>query len=103
MITVKVTYGVKKEFVPTNLKNIALFLSDFQKMDPEAFRYNVYFDEAKQVFVHLSHFRDEKIQHEILNVPSFKEFQRQRDESGLAIPHQLEVLQPVGFSKALFS
>jgi len=32
----------------------------------------------------------------ILNIPSFKEFQRLRDESGLNDSHKVEILQSIG-------
>jgi hypothetical protein len=39
-------------------------------------------------FVHYSNYINEEVQHEVLNVPSFKEFQRLRDESGLNGSHK---------------
>ncbi len=95
MITVKVTYGVKKEYVQTNLKMIARFLEDFKALDTHNFVYTIYQQEDEQIFVHLSQFRDEKIQQQVLQVPSFVEFQKLRDEN-LSSAHHVDILKPVG-------
>jgi hypothetical protein len=43
MISVKLTYTVKPEFISRNLENIQTFLVDFQKMKDADFRYTVFF------------------------------------------------------------
>ena len=96
MISVIVTYKVKPEFVEQNKQNIQQFLKDFKALDTSEFQYNVYTKEDNLTFVHHSIYRNEQIQTELLNVPSFKEFQRQRDESGLNGSHTVEVLNLVG-------
>ena len=88
MIAVKVTYTVKPSFVAQNLQNIQTFMQDFRKMDD--FQYTVYTNE--NTFTHISHYKNESIQAAVLNTPSFKAFQQQRDDSGLVIPPQIEVL-----------
>ncbi len=98
MITVKVTYGVKKEYVQKNKENIALFLKDFREMKTNDFRYDVFLLEDGITFLHISSYANEQIQQKILNTPSFKEFQRQRDESGLIKAHNIEVLHSIGSS-----
>ena len=95
MIIVKVSYTVKPEYVQKNQENINLFMADFRKMNSSDFRYDVYLMDDGQTFVHLSHFKNEEIQKQVLAVPSFVEFQRQRDESGLNNSHKVEVLSPV--------
>jgi hypothetical protein len=92
MITVKVSYTVKPEFVSKNKENISVFLNDFKKMDPSDFKYSVYLKDDNITFVHLSTYKNEIIQNEVLQVASFKEFQKQRDESGLNNSHKVEVL-----------
>ena len=96
MIAVIVTYTVKPEFVEQNKQHIQQFLKDFKELDTAGFEYNVYTKEDNLTFVHHSIYRDEKIQTEVLNVPSFKEFQRLRDESGLNGTHKVEVLSTLG-------
>jgi quinol monooxygenase YgiN len=96
MIAVIVTYKVKPEFVEQNKRHIQQFLKDFKQLDTSGFEYNVYTKEDNLTFVHHSIYRDEKIQAEVLNVPSFKEFQRLRDESGLNDTHKVEVLNVIG-------
>lgn len=96
MISVIVTYTVKPEFVEQNKQHIQQFLKDFKALDTSGFEYNVYTKEDNLTFVHHSTYKDEKIQTEVLNVPSFKEFQRLRDESGLNGSHTVEVLNLVG-------
>jgi len=95
MINVIVTYTVKPEFVSENKANIQKFLSDFKNLDQETFEYKVYVKEDGVTFVHYSNYNNEEVQHEVLNVPSFKEFQKLRDESGLNDSHKVEILQSI--------
>jgi hypothetical protein len=95
MINVMVTYTVKPEFVSENKANIKKFLDDFKKLDPATFDYKVYLKEDGVTFLHSSNYINEEVQHEVLNVPSFKEFQRLRDESGLNGSHTVEFLQSI--------
>ena len=98
MITVKVSYTVKPEFVAANKENIAVFLSDFKKMDATDFRYSVFLLDDGKTFLHFSTYKNEEVQKEVLNVPSFKLFQQKRDESGLDNSHKVEVLEYIGSS-----
>ena len=93
MITVKVTYTVKPEFVQENQENIHLFMADFKKMNQLQFRYNVYLLEDGITFLHLSHFQNEDVQKQVLAVPSFKLFQEKRDASGLDNSHKVEMMK----------
>lgn len=95
MINVIVSYTVKPEFVSANKTNIQKFLKDFKKLDPSVFEYKVFVKEDGVTFVHYSNYINEEVQHEVLNVPSFKEFQRLRDESGLNGSHKVEILQSI--------
>ncbi|WP_299181293.1 hypothetical protein [uncultured Chryseobacterium sp.] len=95
MINVIVTYTVNPEFVSGNKANIQKFLSDFKNLDQETFEYKVYLKEDGITFLHYSNYINEEVQHEVLNVPSFKEFQRLRDESGLNGSHKVEILQSI--------
>ena len=98
MIIVKVSYTVKQEFVRQNQENINLFLKDFQEMNNDDYRYSVYSCQDGKTFFHLSHYKNEEIKKGLLNVESFKYFQRQRDASGLEMQPQIEVLQLTGSS-----
>lgn len=98
MITVKVTYGVKEAFVSKNKENIATFMKDFKAINNEGFKYNVYLLDDGTTFVHLSSYADQHIQKKVLSTPSFVEFQRQRDESGLTKAHHIETLNDVASS-----
>ena len=98
MIFVKVTYTVKNEFIQQNQENINLFMTDFKKLNSDEFRYNVFLGNDGKTFIHLSMYQNEAIQKRLLDVPSFKSFQKQRDESGLEVQPQIEVMKPVAFS-----
>ena len=98
MITVQVTYTVNPAFVAQNKENINRFLEDFKQLDTAAFWYHVYLMEDGVTFLHFSSFRDKDIQGQVLNVPSFKAFQKERDASGLNDSHAIQVLQLVGAS-----
>ncbi|SDJ35792.1 hypothetical protein [Chryseobacterium jejuense] len=95
MINVIVSYTVKPEFVPANKANIQNFLNDFKNLDQSTFEYKVFVKEDGVTFLHYSNYINEDVQHEVLNVPSFKEFQRLRDESGLNDSHKVEFLQSI--------
>lgn len=95
MINVIVSYTVKTEFVAKNKANIQKFLDDFKNLDQETFEYKVYIKEDGVTFLHYSNYINEEVQHEVLNVPSFKEFQKLRDESGLNGSHKVEILQSI--------
>lgn len=102
MINVIVTYQVKPEFVEENKSNINSFLDDFKKLDNSKFIYSVFLKDDGVTFVHTSNYSDENIQKEVLNVPSFLEFQKKRDESGLNNSHKVQILKFIGSSKSLF-
>lgn len=96
MITVIVTYQIDPKFIGQNKENIQLFLEDFKKLHRGDFLYEVFTKDDGRTFVHFSTYKNEQIQADVLNVASFKEFQRQRDESGLNGSHKVEVLAYVG-------
>jgi hypothetical protein len=96
MIHVTVSYQVKPEFVSENKANIHKFLKDFKTLDTSEFEYRVFLKEDGKTFVHTSSYVDGSVQNKILNVPSFLEFQRRRDESGLNNSHQVEILERIG-------
>jgi len=96
MINVIVTYTVKPEFVSENKSNIQKFLNDFKNLNQSKFEYKVFVKEDGVTFVHFSNYENEEVQNMVLNIPSFKEFQRVRDESGLNDSHKVEFLKSVG-------
>lgn len=98
MISVKVSYTVKPEFVAQNKRNISIFLADFKKLVNTNFLYNVYLQEDGITFLHVSMYENEEVQNEILNLDSFLEFQQQRDESGLLNLPQIENITLIGSS-----
>lgn len=101
MITALVTYTIKPEFVEENRANIRKFMKDFQRLDPKSFLYNVYVQKDGVTFVHMSSYRDESVQHQILNTPSFVEFQKKRDGSGLDGSHKVTLLDYVTSSQEI--
>lgn len=98
MISVKVTYTVKPEFVAQNKTNIKSFLQDFKELKTLDFKYEVFLSENGVTFLHIASYKNETIQDQILNIASFKEFQKKRDESGLNDSHKFELLEHVGSS-----
>ena len=95
MINVIVTYTVNPEYVSENKIHIQKFLDDFKNLNQETFEYKVYVKEDGVTFLHYSNYINEEIQQKVLNTPSFKEFQRLRDESGLNGTHRVEILQSI--------
>ena len=92
MISVIVTYKIKEEFIEQNKSNIEKFIQDFEKLDSSEFQYKVFTKQDGTTFVHHSLYKNEQIQKELLNVPSFLEFQKQRDEIGLDGKPEIEFL-----------
>jgi hypothetical protein len=101
MISVKVSYTVKPEFVAQNKQNISVFLADFKKLIDKNFLYNVYLEEDGLTFLHVSMYENEEVQQQILTVPSFLQFQKERDDSGLNGTHKIEALTLMGSSLSL--
>lgn len=99
MIGFKVTYTGKAEFVNKNQENINLFMSDFIELPNNDFRYTAYRLADGKTFVHLSHYKNEAVQKQLLVTPSFQE---QRDESGLEMLPQIEVMHPVASVTDIF-
>jgi hypothetical protein len=102
MIIVKVTYTVKAEFSQKNHENINKFMKDFKGLNTKDFRYISYVCEDNKTFVHISHYRNEEIQSQLLQEPSFLAFQKQRDESGLEVLPHIEVLRVIASSENIF-
>lgn len=98
MINVIVSYTVSKDFVSTNQQNIERFLYDFNDLDQREFSYRVLLKEDGKTFVHLSKYATESIQNKLLHIPSFLDFQKQRDESREDIRQKIEVCTFVGSS-----
>ena len=103
MLFVKVTYTVKPEFIQRNQENINLFMADFKKLNSDEFRYTVFLGNDGKTFIHVSMYQNEEIQKRLLDVPLFKSFQKQRDESGLEGEPEIEVMNLVASSHDLFN
>ena len=103
MISVKVTYTVKSEFVLKNQENINSFMEDFRKLNSNDFRYIAYVGDDGKTFIHLSMYKNEEIQKQVLDIESFKLFQQQRDESGLEGSHNVEMMKLVASSFDIFN
>jgi quinol monooxygenase YgiN len=79
MINVNVKYTVLPEFSDTNRENIERFLESFRELDHTKFRYQVFVEDDGLTFYHHSAYLNEDIQQQLLAMPLFLEFQRQRD------------------------
>ena len=101
MISVKVSYTVKAEYVVQNKQNISAFLADFKKLSTAGFLCNVYLQQDGLTFLHISMYESEEVQTLVLNVPSFLKFQSERDEIGLANEPEITYLDLVGSSLSL--
>jgi hypothetical protein len=101
MISVKVTYTVRPDFAATNKQNIQQFMNDFKTLGND-FRYTVLTSADGKTFIHLSQYKNEVIQKKLLETPSFLSFQQQRDDSGLEMAPQIEVLTLVDASHNIF-
>ena len=103
MINVIATYTVRPEFAEQNKNNIQIFLKDFALLNQDVFSYSVFVKDDGVTFVHQSVYKNEEIQNEILSLPSFKEFQKQRDENAVPGSHKVEIISPLGSSGNLLN
>ena len=101
MIIVKVTYSVKNEYVNDNKEMIQKFLSAFHNLDHDQFLYSVFQTGDQNTFVHLSQYKNEEIQHKLLHMDSFLQFQNKRDQNLVAEP-SVEFLSFIGASRSIF-
>lgn len=92
MISVLVTYKVTNDFVTRNKENINKFIGEFKKLNTSEFEYKVFTKQDGVTFVHHSIYKNEQIQKELLKVPAFLEFQKQRDEIGIEGKPKIEFL-----------
>ncbi len=92
MINIQVRYTVKPEFADANRANIELFLESFRELDHTQFRYQIFVEEDGLTFCHHSVYLNEDIQKQLLAMPLFLEFQRQRD-ANLADTPEMKVLK----------
>ncbi|MBC7899233.1 MAG: hypothetical protein H7070_04185 [Saprospiraceae bacterium] len=102
MIAVKVTYTVKSDFVAENRSNITKFLEDVRDLNNPGIRYTVLLGDDGKTHTHLSMYKSEAAQKELLELDSFNEFQRRRDESGLEAPPKVEMMTIVDSSYEIF-
>lgn len=102
MIAVKVNYTVKPEYVETNKQNVKAFMTEFANLNNNEFKYIVHVGADGRTFYHISMYQNSEIQKELLDVPAFKLFQQQRDDSGLEREPQIEVMEMVDASYQVF-
>ena len=101
MINVIVSYTVPEDFIEINKTNIQKFLGDFEQLNASEFSYRVLQKENEPGFVHISNYANPEIQQQLLAVPSFVEFQKQRDSSCEDIKQKIEIYQFIGSSGKL--
>ncbi|MDG3583423.1 MULTISPECIES: hypothetical protein [Galbibacter] len=99
MISVIVTYKVKKDFVGRNKTNIQKFITDFEQLNTSLFQYNVFTKQDGITFVHHSLYKNEDIQKDVLNTASFVRFQKERDTLGLDEKPEIEFINLVAATK----
>jgi hypothetical protein len=95
-------YTVKPEFVSQNKQNVAAFIGDLAKINNGSLRYAAFLDKDGKTFTHLALYENEGAQKTLLDLPSFKFFQKQRDESGLESSPQIEEIELVAASFDFF-
>nr|WP_121271206.1 hypothetical protein [Pedobacter schmidteae] len=92
MKSVKVSYTVKPSFVAQNQQNINAFMEELKQLGRLDIRYSIYLGEDGKTFTHLSLYQNVEAQNTFLELESFKFFQKERDESGLEMEPNIEVL-----------
>lgn len=76
----KVSYTVELAFVQKNQENIQAFFKDLQEINDPDLRYHVYRGSDGKTFYHFSEYNSDDAQKRLLELPSFRLFQQQRDQ-----------------------
>jgi len=76
----KVVYTVQPAFVQKNQENIQAFFKDLQKANDPDLRYHVYRGSDGKTFYHFSEYNSDEAQKRLLELPSFRAFQQERDQ-----------------------
>jgi hypothetical protein len=103
MIIVKVTYTVQPGFVVKNQENVHTFMNELRQINKPGQRYSALLGDDGKTFIHLSMYDNEAAQKQLLELPSFLSFQKQRDESGLEVQPKVEVMKLVASSYDVFN
>lgn len=101
MKVVKVTYTVQSAFTEKNQENIQAFISELQKINNPDLRYHIYRASDGKTFFHFSEYNSDEAQKMLLELPSFKSFQEQRDQHLEAEP-TIELMQFVNATYTIF-
>src|SRR5690606_41530168 len=96
MIHAIVSDHLNPKFIRQNIAKNAKFFKNLQDFDQSQFKYSVLLHADGQTFTHISHYEDVAMQEQILNDPSFLNFQKQRDDSGLEESPKVQVLEYIG-------
>ncbi|WP_423148692.1 hypothetical protein [Rubrolithibacter danxiaensis] len=102
MKTIKVTYTVKQEFAAKNRENVRAFLAEVESIADPEMRYFVLLAKDGKTFSHISIYNSDESQRQFLDLPSFKSFQEQRDESGLEKEPVIEAFTLIDSSHPIF-
>lgn len=103
MIIVKVTYTVKSEFVLKNQENINSFMKDFRKLNSADFRYIAYVCGDGNTFMHLSMYKNEDIQKQVLALNRLNHFNGKGMKAGLKVLTKVEMMKLVASSFNIFN
>jgi quinol monooxygenase YgiN len=102
MKVIKVTYTVHAAFAEKNKANIQQFIKDLQGIADPGLRYHIYQAADGKTFMHFAEYTSDEAQKTLLELPSFKAFQQQRDEQLEAEP-TIEPMQFVDATYTLFN
>lgn len=94
----KVTYTVQSAFVEKNQENIHAFFKDLREINDPDLRYHVYRGSDGKTFYHFSEYNSDEAQKRLLELPSFKAFQQERDQHLEAEP----AIEQMNFIKATY-
>jgi quinol monooxygenase YgiN len=95
----KVSYTVQAAFVQKNQENIRAFFKDLQEINDPDLRYHVYRGSDGKTFYHFSEYNSDAAQKRLLELPSFRSFQQQRDQHLEAEP----VIEQMEFVEATYA
>ncbi len=103
MKIVRVQYTAKPEYAEHNRENISRVMEDLRKLNNPGIKYSSFVLDDKKSFMHLAVFETDDDQKVLLELPAFKQFGKELNESGFEAPPKSENLALAGSSFDYFN
>ncbi len=103
MKIVRVIYTTTTGFAATNSKNIRAVVAELKQLGHPGIKYSTYLADDGKTFMHFDQFENEAAHQVLVNLESFRKFDRELLASGLEVEPRLDVLSLVGSTEFFFN